>query len=103
MPARHGKAASAVDEALLRQSFELNFFAHQRIAQAAVKIILAQGVGGCLLFNVSKQAVRIPVPISGLTVCRAATLFLSRQYALDYGKDGVAPMRSMPIASATAC
>ena len=46
-----------VDEALLRQSFELNFFAHQKVAQAAVKIMLAQGTGGCLLFNVSKQAV----------------------------------------------
>ena len=27
-----------VDEAILRQSFELNFFAHQKVAQAAVKI-----------------------------------------------------------------
>ena len=46
-----------VDESVLRQSFELNFFGHQRVAQAAVKIMLAQGTGGCLLFNVSKQAV----------------------------------------------
>ena len=46
-----------VDEKTLRESFELNFFAHQKVAQAAVKIMLAQGTGGCLLFNVSKQAV----------------------------------------------
>ena len=46
-----------VDEAVLRKSFELNFYGHQRVAQAAVKIMLAQGTGGCLLFNVSKQAV----------------------------------------------
>jgi hypothetical protein len=46
-----------VDEATLRQSFELNFYGHQRVAQAAVKIMLAQGTGGCLLFNASKQAV----------------------------------------------
>ncbi len=46
-----------VDEAVLRESFELNFYGHQRVAQAAVKIMLAQGTGGCLLFNVSKQAV----------------------------------------------
>src|SRR5262249_1534833 len=44
-----------VDEDVLRQSFELNFYGHQRVAQAAVKIMLAQGTGGCLLFNVSKQ------------------------------------------------
>src|SRR5262245_58547706 len=46
-----------VDEEVLRKSFELNFYGHQRVAQAAVKIMLAQGTGGCLLFNVSKQAV----------------------------------------------
>ncbi|WP_291686830.1 bifunctional aldolase/short-chain dehydrogenase, partial [Bradyrhizobium sp.] len=46
-----------VDEAVLRESFELNFYGHQRVAQAAVKIMRAQGTGGCLLFNVSKQAV----------------------------------------------
>ena len=46
-----------VDEEILRKSFELNFYGHQRVAQAAVKIMLAQGTGGCLLFNVSKQAV----------------------------------------------
>ncbi len=78
-----------VDEAVLRQSFELNFFAHQRVAQAAVKIMLAQETGGCLLFNASKQAIN-PGPAFGpYGLPKAATLFLSRQYALDYGKDGI--------------
>src|SRR5436305_5439532 len=45
-----------VDAQTLRDSFELNFFAHQWIAQSAVKIMQAQQTGGCLLFNVSKQA-----------------------------------------------
>src|SRR5262249_38819972 len=36
-----------VDEEVLRKSFELNFYGHQRVAQAAVKIMLAQGTGGC--------------------------------------------------------
>lgn len=78
-----------VDEAVLRQSFELNFFAHQKMAQAAVKIMRAQGTGGCLLFNVSKQAVN-PGPAFGpYGLPKAATLFLVRQYALDYGADGI--------------
>jgi rhamnose utilization protein RhaD (predicted bifunctional aldolase and dehydrogenase)/NAD(P)-dependent dehydrogenase (short-subunit alcohol dehydrogenase family) len=78
-----------VDEAVLRKSFELNFFAHQKVAQAAVKIMLAQGTGGCLLFNVSKQAVN-PGPAFGpYGLPKAATLFLMRQYALDYGADGI--------------
>ncbi|HEY3918194.1 MAG TPA: bifunctional aldolase/short-chain dehydrogenase [Stellaceae bacterium] len=78
-----------VEEAVLRQSFELNFFAHQRVAQAAVKIMLAQGTGGCLLFNVSKQAINPGPDFGPYGLPKAATLFLSRQYALDYGKDGI--------------
>jgi rhamnose utilization protein RhaD (predicted bifunctional aldolase and dehydrogenase)/NAD(P)-dependent dehydrogenase (short-subunit alcohol dehydrogenase family) len=78
-----------VDEAILRQSFELNFFAHQRVAQAAVKIMLAQGTGGCLLFNASKQAINPGRDFGPYGLPKAATLFLSRQYALDYGKDGI--------------
>jgi rhamnose utilization protein RhaD (predicted bifunctional aldolase and dehydrogenase)/NAD(P)-dependent dehydrogenase (short-subunit alcohol dehydrogenase family) len=78
-----------VDEAVLRKSFELNFFAHQKVAQAAVKIMLAQGTGGCLLFNVSKQAVNPGVNFGPYGLPKAATLFLVRQYALDYGADGI--------------
>ncbi len=78
-----------VDEAVLRKSFELNFFAHQKVAQAAVKIMLAQGTGGCLLFNVSKQAVNPGANFGPYGLPKAATLFLVRQYALDYGPDGI--------------
>jgi rhamnose utilization protein RhaD (predicted bifunctional aldolase and dehydrogenase)/NAD(P)-dependent dehydrogenase (short-subunit alcohol dehydrogenase family) len=78
-----------VDEALLRESFEINFFAHQKVAQAAVKIMLKQGVGGCLLFNVSKQAVNPGADFGPYGLPKAATLLLVRQYALDYGADGI--------------
>ena len=78
-----------VDEKILRESFELNFFAHQKVAQAAVKIMLAQGTGGCLLFNVSKQAVNPGADFGPYGLPKAATLFLMRQYALDYGADGI--------------
>ena len=78
-----------VDEDVLRQSFELNFYGHQRVAQAAVKIMLAQGTGGCLLFNVSKQAVNPGPNFGPYGLPKAATLFLVRQYAVDYGADGI--------------
>ncbi len=78
-----------VDEATLRKSFELNFYGHQRVAQAAVKIMLAQGTGGCLLFNVSKQAVNPGPNFGPYGLPKAATLFLVRQYAVDYGADGI--------------
>jgi rhamnose utilization protein RhaD (predicted bifunctional aldolase and dehydrogenase)/NAD(P)-dependent dehydrogenase (short-subunit alcohol dehydrogenase family) len=78
-----------VDEALLRESFELNFFAHQKVAQTAVNIMLKQGIGGCLLFNISKQAVNPGPEFGPYGLPKAATLLLMRQYALDYGADGI--------------
>jgi rhamnose utilization protein RhaD (predicted bifunctional aldolase and dehydrogenase)/NAD(P)-dependent dehydrogenase (short-subunit alcohol dehydrogenase family) len=78
-----------VDEAILRKSFELNFYGHQRVAQAATKIMRAQGTGGCLLFNVSKQAVNPGPNFGPYGIPKAALLALMRQYALDYGADGI--------------
>jgi rhamnose utilization protein RhaD (predicted bifunctional aldolase and dehydrogenase)/NAD(P)-dependent dehydrogenase (short-subunit alcohol dehydrogenase family) len=78
-----------VDEDVIRQSFEINFYGHQRVAQAAVKIMQAQGTGGCLLFNVSKQAVNPGANFGPYGLPKAATLLLVRQYALEYGADGI--------------
>jgi NAD(P)-dependent dehydrogenase (short-subunit alcohol dehydrogenase family) len=78
-----------VDEEILRKSFELNFYGHQRVSQAAVKIMMAQGTGGCLLFNVSKQAVNPGPDFGPYGLPKAATLFLVRQYALEYGSCGI--------------
>jgi rhamnose utilization protein RhaD (predicted bifunctional aldolase and dehydrogenase)/NAD(P)-dependent dehydrogenase (short-subunit alcohol dehydrogenase family) len=78
-----------VDEEILHQSFELNFYGHQRVAQAAVKIMLAQRTGGCLLFNISKQAVNPGPNFGPYGIPKAAALALMRQYALDYGSDGI--------------
>jgi rhamnose utilization protein RhaD (predicted bifunctional aldolase and dehydrogenase)/NAD(P)-dependent dehydrogenase (short-subunit alcohol dehydrogenase family) len=78
-----------VDDATLRQSFELNFWAHQSVAQNAVRILRTQGLGGCLLFNTSKQAVNPGPDFGPYGLPKAATLFLMRQYALDHGADGI--------------
>jgi rhamnose utilization protein RhaD (predicted bifunctional aldolase and dehydrogenase)/NAD(P)-dependent dehydrogenase (short-subunit alcohol dehydrogenase family) len=82
-------AIGELDDAVLRQSFELNFFAHQSVAQQAVRIFRAQGTGGVLLFNASKQSVNPGARFGAYGLPKAATLFLSRQYALDYGKEGI--------------
>jgi rhamnose utilization protein RhaD (predicted bifunctional aldolase and dehydrogenase)/NAD(P)-dependent dehydrogenase (short-subunit alcohol dehydrogenase family) len=78
-----------VDEAVLRRSFELNFFGHQWVAQNAVRVMRAQGTGGCLLFNVSKQAVNPGRDFGPYGLPKAATLSLMKQYALDHGRDGI--------------
>jgi rhamnose utilization protein RhaD (predicted bifunctional aldolase and dehydrogenase)/NAD(P)-dependent dehydrogenase (short-subunit alcohol dehydrogenase family) len=78
-----------VDEELLRRSFELNFFAHQHVAQNAVRVMKVQGLGGCLLFNVSKQAVNPGRHFGPYGLPKSAALALMKQYALDYGADGI--------------
>jgi rhamnulose-1-phosphate aldolase/alcohol dehydrogenase len=82
-------AIGSVADATLRESFELNFFAHQHVAQNAVRVMTAQGTGGCLLFNVSKQAVNPGRDFGPYGLPKATTLFLMKQYALDHGRDGI--------------
>jgi rhamnose utilization protein RhaD (predicted bifunctional aldolase and dehydrogenase)/NAD(P)-dependent dehydrogenase (short-subunit alcohol dehydrogenase family) len=83
-----GRIGEVSDE-VLRRSFELNFFAHQAVAQEAVRIMLKQGTGGALLFNVSKQAVNPGPEFGPYGLPKAATLALMRQYAVDYGAAGI--------------
>jgi NAD(P)-dependent dehydrogenase (short-subunit alcohol dehydrogenase family) len=83
-----GRIGDVSDE-LLRKSFELNFFAHQTVAKEAVRIMLKQNTGGCLLFNISKQAVNPGANFGPYGLPKAATSLLMRQYALDYGKDRI--------------
>ncbi len=83
-----GRIGDVPDE-VLRASFELNFFAHQTVAREAVRIMLKQNTGGVLLFNISKQAVNPGQNFGPYGLPKAATMLLMRQYALDYGADGI--------------
>jgi rhamnose utilization protein RhaD (predicted bifunctional aldolase and dehydrogenase)/NAD(P)-dependent dehydrogenase (short-subunit alcohol dehydrogenase family) len=78
-----------VDEKILRESFELNFYGHQRVAQAAVGLMRAQGTGGVLLFNISKQAINPGPDFGPYGLPKAAAFALMRQYAVDHGGDGI--------------
>ena len=78
-----------VDDAVLRKSFEVNFFGHQNMAKASVSIMKKQGIGGSLLFNISKQAVNPGPEFGPYGIPKAATLALMRQYAVDYGGQGI--------------
>jgi len=83
-----GMMAQMADETL-RASFDLNFFAHQAVAQAAVRVMQAQGFGGTLLFNVSKQALNPGPDFGAYGASKAALMALMRQYALEHGADGI--------------
>ncbi len=80
---------SVLDDETLRKSFELNFFAHQTFSKAAVGVFEAQGRGGQILFNVSKQAVNPGKGFGAYGIPKAATFFLLRQLALELGPQGV--------------
>ncbi len=73
----------------LRKSFDLNFFAHQALASQAVKLFLAQRTGGVLLFNASKAAFNPGKNFGPYALPKSAVVALTKQYALDYGKDGI--------------
>ncbi|MBM3507199.1 MAG: bifunctional aldolase/short-chain dehydrogenase [Alphaproteobacteria bacterium] len=83
-----GKIGELSDR-ILRESFELNFFSHQTVAQNAVRVMLAQGTGGSLLFNVSKQALNPGPNFGPYGLPKAALLLLMKQYALEYGDHGI--------------
>ena len=83
-----GPIATVADD-LLRKSFELNFFAHQFVAQNAVRVMRLQKTGGAILFNISKQAINPGPNFGAYGIPKAATLALARQYALEHGHDKI--------------
>jgi rhamnose utilization protein RhaD (predicted bifunctional aldolase and dehydrogenase)/NAD(P)-dependent dehydrogenase (short-subunit alcohol dehydrogenase family) len=96
-------AMATLADADLRACFELNFFSHQAVAQAALAIFRGQNapamggdadagaarLGGQLLFNVSKQALNPGPNFGAYGISKAALLALVRQYALEEGAAAV--------------
>ena len=79
-----GSIADTKDN-VLRRSFNINFFSHQNCASEATKIMLRQKMGGCLLFNISKQSVNPGKNFGPYGLPKTALMGLCKQYALDYG------------------
>ncbi len=84
-----GGPIAEVDDKILRKSFEDNFFSHQNCAAEATKIMKAQNIEGCLLFNISKQSVNPGKNFGPYGLPKSALLNLCKQYALDYGSYGI--------------
>jgi len=88
-------AIGEIDDNILRQSFEDNFFSHQNCASEAIKIMKKQNINGCLLFNISKQSVNPGKNFGPYGLPKSALLSLCKQYAVDYGSYGLDLMESM--------
>lgn len=78
-----------VEEALFHKAFDLNFWSHQLMSRACVKVMEAQGSGGAIVYNVSKQAVNQGQDFGPYGTSKAALMALMRQYALEHGKSGI--------------
>ncbi len=82
------KIAHINDKDLIK-SFNLNFFAHQVVASETVKVMINQNIGGCILFNISKQAINPGREFGAYGTAKAALLALCKQYALENGEFGI--------------
>jgi len=75
-----------LDESLLRDSFEINFYAHQKITSSTVQLMKQQSTGGSIMFNISKQAINPGKNFGPYGLPKSSTLFLMKQYALECGQ-----------------
>ena len=73
----------------LIKSMAVNFYGHQWTSSAAVKIMLNQNIGGSLLYNISKAPLNPGPALGPYAIAKSAALALMRQYAVEYGKDGI--------------
>jgi NAD(P)-dependent dehydrogenase (short-subunit alcohol dehydrogenase family) len=84
-----GLLHTAEGEARLAASLDVNLLGHQRMARAVTQVLLAQGAGGCLLFNASKSAVNPGPEFGPYAIAKAGVLALMRQCAVDLGAHGI--------------
>lgn len=76
-------------DVLLRESFEINFFAHFNLAKIVAGIFVEQNIKGQMLFNVSKQAVNPGRNFGAYGLPKATLMFLVKQLALELGNYGI--------------
>lgn len=80
---------ASVDHASLRKSMDINFYGHQWVSSAGVRRMVAQGLGGALLYNISKAPLNPGPKLGPYCVAKAAALGLMRQYCVEYGERGI--------------
>ena len=92
-----------MDQQLLRDSFDLNFFAHFSLAQEVFKTFRKQAINGQILFNVSKQAVNPGQNFGAYGLPKSALFSLCVKWRLNAAVMVFGLMVSMQIASGPAC
>ena len=84
-----GGSIAEVDDKILRQSFEDNFFSHQNCASEAVKI-MKNKILMDVYYSIYQNSQLILEKIFGpYGLAKSALLSLCKQYAVDYGSYGI--------------
>jgi rhamnose utilization protein RhaD (predicted bifunctional aldolase and dehydrogenase)/NAD(P)-dependent dehydrogenase (short-subunit alcohol dehydrogenase family) len=83
-----GNMATVPDDAMTR-ALAINLWGHHYMARSAVAIMQAQGTGGAMVFNISKQALNPGPGFGPYGIAKSAALALMRQYAVEHGADGI--------------
>ncbi|MEM6994652.1 MAG: bifunctional aldolase/short-chain dehydrogenase [Myxococcota bacterium] len=73
----------------LQDSLAVNLLSHQWLAQAASRVLVAQGRGGWLLFNASKAAFNPGAGFVPYAVAKAGLVALMKQYAIEGAPHGI--------------
>jgi len=76
-------------ESEIKESFNLNYFSHLNLSLASVKAFKQQGLGGKIIFNLSKQTINPGKGFGAYGMPKLATLGLLRQLSLEHGEDGI--------------
>ena len=87
--APEGRIETIAGEDALRVSISLNCLSHARVSRFAIETMLAQGRGGCLLFNASKAAFNPGPGFGPYAIAKTALVALMRQYAVDLGAQAI--------------
>ncbi|MEP4988542.1 MAG: bifunctional aldolase/short-chain dehydrogenase, partial [Paracoccaceae bacterium] len=82
-------AMVALETDNFRKAFDLNFWSHHYMARAVVRVMEAQGTGGALVFNISKQSVNPGPDFGPYGTSKAALMALMKQYAVEHGASGI--------------
>ncbi len=80
-----GLLHSEAGDQAFRDSLDVNLVSHQRVARAATEVLLAQNIGGVLLFNASKSAFNQGPEFGPYAIAKAGVVSLMKQYAVDLG------------------
>jgi len=72
-----------------KRSLDVNATGHFLVAREAIRILRAQGIGGSLVFNVTKNALAAGAEFGAYSAAKAAELQLARVAAIENGAAGI--------------